>query len=381
MRVISFVGFSLFVLLMLFVPVASSAQVGVFITVGPPPLPVYEQPPCPEEGYIWAPGYWAYDNDVDDYFWVPGTWVLAPEVGFFWTPPYWGWSVDRFVFYNGYWGPTVGFYGGINYGFGYFGEGYAGGRWDNGRFFYNRAVNNISVTNIHNVYNDTTVVNNVSVTRVSYNGGQGGINARPTPRQEAAARERHIAPVAAQTQHFQAARGDPQLRASVNRGKPAVAATPRPGSFHDRAVVPAKEAGGQYRAGPIRGNEQGGRNVAPAHPESNSPRPGAAIHARDIPPREASAPPNTGNPKFDRKYQQQQQKLQVQQDKERQRLQQKQDQEHQRVQRGAPDQARTQQLEQKHQQQTQQLQERHSQQVQKMQERQRPPSENRKPQH
>jgi hypothetical protein len=143
--------------------------------------------------------------------------------------------------------------------------------------------------------------------------------------------------------------------------------------------VPAKEAGGQYRPGPIRGNEQGGRNAAPAHPENNAARPSATIHPRDIPPREASAPPNTGNPKLDHKYQQEQQKLQAQQDKERQRLQQKQDQEHQRLQQGAADQARAQQLEQKHQQQTQQLQERHSQQVQKMQERQRPPSENRRP--
>ena len=54
-----------------------------------------------------------------------------------------------------------------------------------------RAVNRVNVTNIHNVYN-TTVVNNVTVNRVSYNGGNGGINARPTAAQEAAVRERHI---------------------------------------------------------------------------------------------------------------------------------------------------------------------------------------------
>ena len=64
-------------------------------------------------------------------------------------------------------------------------NGYEGGRWDNGRFFYNRSVNNVNVTNIHNVYN-TTVINNTTVNRVSYNGGNGGINARPTPEQEAA---------------------------------------------------------------------------------------------------------------------------------------------------------------------------------------------------
>ena len=72
---------------------------------GPPPLPVYEQPLCPDEGYIWTPGYWAYDDDYDDYYWVPGTWVMAPEVGFFWTPGYWGWEGEGFIFHEGYWGP------------------------------------------------------------------------------------------------------------------------------------------------------------------------------------------------------------------------------------------------------------------------------------
>src|SRR5246500_6069068 len=157
------------------------AQVAVEFSVGfaPPDLPVYEQPICPGEGYIWTPGYWAWDADFDDYYWVPGTWVLAPEVGFLWTPAYWGWGGSGFVFYEGYWAfGVVGFYGGIDYGYGYFGRGYEGGRWDNDRFFYNRAVNNVNVTVIHNVYN-TTVVNERNVTRVSYNGGNGGIKARP----------------------------------------------------------------------------------------------------------------------------------------------------------------------------------------------------------
>ena len=78
---------------------------------------------------------------------------MAPEVGFLWTPGYWGWGDGGYVFYDGYWGPQVGFYGGINYGFGYFGHGFEGGRWDNGHFFYNRAVLNVNVNVIHNVYN------------------------------------------------------------------------------------------------------------------------------------------------------------------------------------------------------------------------------------
>ena len=160
---------------MLALTAASFAQISVVVSFGPPPLPIYEQPLCPGEGYIWTPGFWAWDNDFDDYYWVPGTWVLAPQIGFLWTPGWWGWGGEGFIFHEGYWGPVVGFYGGINYGFGYFGHGYEGGRWENDHFYYNRAVNNVNVTNIHNVYN-TTVINNTTVNRVSYNGGNGGID-------------------------------------------------------------------------------------------------------------------------------------------------------------------------------------------------------------
>src|ERR1700677_2488510 len=190
------------VLIVLSISATSFAQVGVAITFGPPALPVYAQPICPQPGFIWVPGYWAYDYSYNDYYWVPGTWVPAPQVGYLWTPPWWGWGGSAFIFHAGYWGPTVGFYGGVNYGFGYHGHGYEGGRWNNGQFFYNRSVNNINVTNIHNVYNVN--VRNVDENRVSYNGGNGGINARPTAAEEAAARDRHVPPVAAQTQQERA---------------------------------------------------------------------------------------------------------------------------------------------------------------------------------
>src|ERR1700675_288607 len=111
-------------LAMVATPRAALAQVsiGVSVRIAPPALPVYEQPVCPGDGYIWTPGYWAWDGD--DHYWVPGTWVLAPEVGFLWTPPWWGWSDGVFVFHEGWWGPHVGFYGGIVYGFGYSGFGF-----------------------------------------------------------------------------------------------------------------------------------------------------------------------------------------------------------------------------------------------------------------
>jgi hypothetical protein len=91
MRFVRSVLFSslLFAVLMLALSAASLAQIGVSITIGPPALPVYEQPPCPAEGYIWTPGYWAYAGDDDGYYWVPGTWVMAREPGLLWTPAYW----------------------------------------------------------------------------------------------------------------------------------------------------------------------------------------------------------------------------------------------------------------------------------------------------
>src|SRR5258708_18260940 len=133
--------FAFVMMLMLSTPASSAAQVsvGIAVALAPPDLPVYEQPLCPGEGFIWTPGYWAWDRDFDDYYWVPGTWVLAPEVGFFWTPGYWAWGGSGFVFYEGFWGPVVGFYGGVNYRYGDFRHGYVGGRWDGGQFFYNRS--------------------------------------------------------------------------------------------------------------------------------------------------------------------------------------------------------------------------------------------------
>jgi WXXGXW repeat (2 copies) len=366
---------------MLSLCVTSSAGVAVVITVAPPPLPVYVQPPCPAEGYIWVPGYWAYDYDFDDYYWVPGTWVMAPEPELLWTPPYWAWNGTEFVFYQGYWGPQVGFYGGINYGFGYFGEGYQGGRWKGRRFYYNRAVTNVNTTIIHNVYN-TTVINNTTVTRVSYNGGDRGIHARPTAEQEAAAHERHLAPVASQTEQVQAARADRQLRASVNFGKPQIAATPKPGAWHDREVVAAERAGGEYKPARMnRAEAHPGGNGSKSGVETSAPRPSVPVHARDLPPRPRPEPPNTGNAKQDRQYQQQQEKLRAKQEQEQTKLEQKQERDDRQLgQRGANE-AKKQQMEKKHQQQTQQLEQKQSRDLQKLQEKQQSKGHSKSPKH
>jgi hypothetical protein len=239
----NFARYSLLALAVLALSASSFAGVFVSVTVAPPVLPVYAQPPCPGDGYIWTPGYWAWGPD--GYYWVPGTWVVAPAPGLLWTPGYWGWGEGVYVWHPGYWGPHVGFYGGVNYGFGYFGVGFGGGYWRGDRFFYNRSVTNINVTNVHitNVYNQTVINNNVNVTRVSYNGGEGGIHARPRPEEEEAFRERRFESTRMQANHEHAARENREFLASVNHGRPAIAATARPGEFHGRDVMPARNEG------------------------------------------------------------------------------------------------------------------------------------------
>ncbi|MGO9629213.1 MAG: hypothetical protein ACLPXW_09475 [Xanthobacteraceae bacterium] len=229
---ISFVVCSLFA----FAPAHAQVDIDVSIDVAPPPLPVYDQPPIPEPGYLWAPGYWAWDDDVG-YYWVPGTWVLPPEPDLLWTPGYWGWNDGVYGFHAGYWGPHIGFYGGVAYGFGYTGAGYEGGYWRNGAFFYNRTVNNIGGVSITNVYNKTVVVNNT--TNVSYNGGTGGTTARATPEQLAAANEHHVPATAQQIQHREAAARDPALSLNANHGHPTVAATAHAAVFKGSGVISA----------------------------------------------------------------------------------------------------------------------------------------------
>jgi hypothetical protein len=252
-------------LICLALPAASWAQVNVVVSIAPPPLPVYVQPPLPDEGYIWSPGYWAYDDG--DYYWIPGTWVRPPAVGLFWTPGYWAWSNAGYRFYRGYWGPQVGFYGGVNYGYGYNGNGYHGGYWNRGAFYYNQSINNFGNRHVTRVYNKT-VINNVTVNNISYNGGRGGVNARPNSREQNYAREKHIAPTSVQRQHVQAAIGNREQRASVNQGRPPIAATDRPGQFKGAAVVPAHAAGGPL---PDRSQQNDDRRSSDGRPDSPQP--------------------------------------------------------------------------------------------------------------
>jgi hypothetical protein len=207
-------------------PAASFAAVFISVGIAPPALPVYTQPICPGDGYLWTPGYWAYADA--GYYWVPGVWVQPPMVGVLWTPGYWGWGGSAFLWHAGYWGPHVGFYGGVNYGFGYGGAGFFGGRWDGGHFAYNTAVMNVNRTVIHNTYVENVHVTNVGV-HTSFNGGAGGIQARPSAQEQQWSHEAHTPATAQQQQHVQMAAADRSNFASANGGHPQNAAMSRVG--------------------------------------------------------------------------------------------------------------------------------------------------------
>jgi hypothetical protein len=273
---------------MMCAPAQAQISINVRVNIAPPPLPYYEQPVIPAAGYLWVPGFWAWDETAGDYYWVPGTWIEPPQPGLLWTPAYWGWLDGRYVFYPGYWAPEVGFYGGINYGYGYTGDGYLGGRWDHGAFFYNRSVNNVESVRITNVYSQTVVVNNRS-TNVSFNGGNGGTTVRPTPQQQAMAKQRHVAATPTQRQQVQTASKDKALFSKQNHGEPAIAATPRAGQFQGAGVSRGSRA-------PVAAKP----NNEPA-PNTERPGPGVAPPSKGVEPPKSAQQPPAAQPKADQK--------------------------------------------------------------------------------
>ena len=245
----------------------------------PPPLPQYDQPPAPDPNYLWTPGYWNYGPV--GYYWVPGVWCAPPFYGALWTPPYWGLYGGRYLFHRGYWGPHVGFYGGVDYGFGYVGFGYFGGYWRGHDFLYNRAVTNVG-PGFNNVYNRAVFYNGRQYgphpsNRVDFDGGHGGLNVQPRPSELAAAHEAHYAPVAAQRDVRVAAAANHGQAFTANGGHPAEAFSSRPaGSTAGIASAPREQ--------PFN-NRTAAANPA-ARPNTEANRPGG----------EANRPGSTGNP-------------------------------------------------------------------------------------
>jgi WXXGXW repeat (2 copies) len=221
----------------------------------PPAMPDYVQPPCPEDGYLWQPGYWAWG--ALGYYWVPGVWVLPPHAGLLWTPGWWGFYGGFYGWHPGFWGPHVGFYGGINYGFGYTGIGFYGGRWEGGVFHYNSAAWHVDAVHVHNVYEDRAFIHNGAVNHASFN-GPGGVRGRPSPAEMNAMHESHERATKEQMAHREAAGGD--RRQYVNNGRPSTATMNRANGqhfTHEGHPAPAFHGGGGgFRGG---GGHGGGR--------------------------------------------------------------------------------------------------------------------------
>ena len=195
---------TMFLILALAVLFGAHAFAGIQLSVNiaPPPIAVFDQPPCPGDGYIWTPGYYQYGDY--GYYWVPGQWVIPPSVGLLWTPGYWGFVGGRYAWHEGYWGPQVGFYGGINYGNGYFGSGFNGGRWEGRVFRHNTVISNVDRKNVHNTYEDHSAVRVIKGPNHAFNGKR-GIKAQPSRGEVEASRAPHQGPTPAQVSHAQEA--------------------------------------------------------------------------------------------------------------------------------------------------------------------------------
>jgi hypothetical protein len=190
----------------------------------PPALPTYVQPPCPGDGYLWNPGYWAWGTG--GYYWVAGVWVMPPGAGMLWTPGYWGFYGGYYGWHGGYWGESVGYYGGVNYGFGYGGSGFYGGRWEGGHFRYNTAVWHVNGS-IHNTYSEAHHFNGGG--HSSFN-GPGGVKTRPAGGEEATVHAtNHTAATKEQQGHEKMMGSEKGQLAHTNQGRPATHSMSAPG--------------------------------------------------------------------------------------------------------------------------------------------------------
>jgi hypothetical protein len=306
MRLFRSARWLLLALLVCLVPLSSQAGVFISVNFGPPVLPVYVVPVCPQPNLIWTPGYWAYGDD--GYFWVPGAWVPAPFVGGLWTPGYWGWRSGLYIYNPGYWGYHVGYYGGVNYGGGYLGIGFAGGAWRGGVFAYNTAVVNVNTTIIHTTYIDRTIIQTNTVANpnhVAYAGGPGGINHPAASQELIAAHETHTPPTTFQTQHIQAAQTNKQSYAKANGGHPATLAVAKPLAVETHPAPPVSHAAtsGSVRPGPAATVNHNTATVPnrPAATTEERPAPqvreapAPAVHNAP-PPAVHNAPPAAHNP-------------------------------------------------------------------------------------
>jgi hypothetical protein len=265
-------------LLLSLFPLRSFAGAIISVSMMPPPLPAYNLPPCPDQNLVWVPGYWGWFQN--NYYWVPGAWVEPPFAGAMWTPSYWSWSHHVFTMYtwhSGYWSYHVGYYGGVNYGYGYGGFGYSGGVWHGGLFAYNLEIVPVDNRWVRETFRDPGLVDRGYIDRNNhsgFNGGPGGVDYHISPEEQAVEHEKHWEPTAFQVQYETGIRSDQTYWYNTNHGQPAPAqltyATPLfvDPSHEHRDWNEHKDL--YLQRDQIQSHDQPDRPVQPEHPETDA---------------------------------------------------------------------------------------------------------------
>lgn len=73
----------------------------VFVRVGPPAPIVEATVVAPGPGYVWVPGYHAWNGAA--YVWVPGRYVLPPRPRAMWVPAHWERERRGWFLVEGHW--------------------------------------------------------------------------------------------------------------------------------------------------------------------------------------------------------------------------------------------------------------------------------------
>ena len=80
-------------------PMAASADVGIYFNTAPPPVR-YEAVPAPRHGYTWSSGYW--NANGQRHVWQAGHWEKDRH-GYYLAQPTWTQHDDRWQLQRGQW--------------------------------------------------------------------------------------------------------------------------------------------------------------------------------------------------------------------------------------------------------------------------------------
>jgi hypothetical protein len=80
---------------------ANAWAADVFVRVGPPRRVIETRGPMPNRGYVWVPGYHAWDGNR--HYWVAGRWERPPRARARWVEHRWVKRRGGYVLVEGHW--------------------------------------------------------------------------------------------------------------------------------------------------------------------------------------------------------------------------------------------------------------------------------------